>query len=263
MRKQLGRAPRLTAESALHAEGHVRVAGVDEVGRGALGGPVSIGVVVVVPGLTRPPRGLRDSKLLTPLERERLVPRIRSWVPEAAVGHASAAEIDAHGIIAALRLAGHRALAALPLPVDVVLLDGNHDYLTVLPPVPPTEPAPLDLPPPWVRPAPDLPALVGAFPAVRTIVRADQTCASVAAASVLAKVTRDAMMVELAAEHGAYGWEGNKGYASPGHRAALLTHGPCVQHRRSWRLAGGAFAPARSEGDGGLGQDEGMDGAPV
>jgi ribonuclease HII len=222
-RRPPGRAPRLTVENQLLAEGHAVVAGLDEVGRGSLCGPVTVGVVVVDPGCGAPPRGLRDSKLLTASERTALVPRIRRWVVAFAVAHASSAEIDDYGIIAALRLAGQRALVALPQLPDCVLLDGNHDYLTT-----PVQLA-LDVP------APDLPVLA-LLPVVRTRVKADLTCASVAAASVLAKTTRDALMVGLAREHPDYGWEVNKGYATPQHRQALRQLGPTPYHRVSWRL---------------------------
>jgi ribonuclease HII len=198
------------------------LAAVDEVGRGSLAGPVSVGVVLVDVAVRTAPTGLRDSKLLTPAARDALVPRLRRWAPAWAVGHASAAEIDAIGILRALRLAGERAFAALPERPQLVLLDGSYDWVT--------------------RPQPTLfdePEPDGSPLRVTTRVKADLTCASVAAASVLAKTTRDAMMVELSSAHPAYGWEVNKGYASPEHRAALLEHGPCVQHRRSWNLLGG------------------------
>jgi ribonuclease HII len=155
-----------------------------------------------------------------------MVPRIERWALCHAVGHASAAEIDDVGIIAALRLAGTRALAACGVRPDLVILDGNHDWLT----------APED---------------VGLFafshedavvtPPVTTMIKADLKCSSVAAASVLAKVTRDRIMVDLGAEggdHARYGWAGNKGYAAPDHLEALRLHGPCEWHRRSWRLPG-------------------------
>ena len=126
------------------------------------------------------------------------------------------------GIMAALRLAGERALAQLLTDVDLVLLDGSHDWLTD-----PGRDGLLGLLDD--RPAP---------PPVRTMVKADLRCSSVAAASVLAKVERDAMMVQMAEEHPAYGWDHNKGYAARDHQQALRTVGPCAQHRRSWRLAG-------------------------
>jgi ribonuclease HII len=239
-----GRAPRLTVEAALHAQGHRLVGGMDEVGRGCLSGPVTVGVVVVDAGIGRPPRGLRDSKLLTPQARRALVPGIGRWVRASAVAHASSAEIDAIGIIAALRLAGHRALARLPDMPDCVLLDGNHNYLAVpaqmeldlgeQPAVPCGPADPADPAAAVYRATP--PGLLDECPPVRTQIKADMRCASVAAASVLAKTTRDGIMIDLAAEHPRYGWEINKGYATPYHRAALRELGPSPYHRVSWHL---------------------------
>jgi len=195
---------------------------MDEVGRGALAGPVSVGVVVIDQACRSAPQGVRDSKLLQPHAREVMVPRIRRWAFAHAVGHASPAEIDEIGIIAALRLAGRRALATLNVVPDLVILDGNHDWLT----------------------APDEVGLLAfssgeaSTPPVTTMVKADLTCSSVASASVLAKVERDRIMVDLAPQHTAYRWELNKGYAAPEHLEALRTLGPTVLHRRSWRLPG-------------------------
>jgi len=211
--------PNLRREGELLGDGPTLLVGADEVGRGALGGPVSAGVVLIDSVHRRPPRGLRDSKLLTPARRESLVPRILDWALASAVGHASAAEIDALGILAALRLAGERAIATLPVEPDVVLLDGNYDWLSR---------------PPRAAASP----LAAAPRRVVLQVKADLTCASSSAASVLAKVERDALMVGLAEHHPGYGWEQNKGYATPEHLAALGALGPCVEHRRSWRLPG-------------------------
>ncbi len=212
-----GRAPNLKIERDLLAGGGIAVAGCDEVGRGSLGGPVSVGMVVVNATTRRPPAGLRDSKLLAPPVRESLVPRIESWSCCWAIGHASAAEIDAVGILRALRLAGERALAGLRVRPELVLLDGNYDWFT------------------RPEPSPGSPAMLE--PEQVTLkVKADLTCASVAAASVIAKVARDRLMVELASSYPWYAWEANKGYAAPEHRAALLELGPCEQHRRSWHL---------------------------
>ncbi|MFZ0158814.1 MAG: ribonuclease HII [Kineosporiaceae bacterium] len=218
------RVPTLRHERALLRQGHRWLAGMDEVGRGALAGPVSVGVVVIGEGTRSAPAGVRDSKLLTPSARESLVPRLRRWAAGAAVGHASPEEIDAYGIIAALRLAGRRALAALPDLPDVVLLDGSHDWLSA-----PQE-ALFD-----VRPTPG-PVALGREPRVTTMVKADLRCAAVAAASVLAKVERDAMMVELAREYPGFGWQENKGYSAPEHLEALRSVGPCPLHRRSWNV---------------------------
>ena len=254
--------PTLREERLLLRSGHALVAGVDEVGRGALAGPVSVGVVVVDATTRSAPPGLRDSKLLTPAAREELVPKLRRWAPAHAVGHAEPEEIDALGIIAALRLAGQRALAALGCAPSAVLLDGSHDWLTERRASPVADSAPdpeatLELDVGWDDapvPAPVLPSAVlpsavlpaAAFPVARllpapvvtTQVKADLRCAAVAAASVLAKVERDAMMVERSAAHPHYGWAGNKGYSAPDHVDALSRLGPCAQHRRSWQLPG-------------------------
>jgi ribonuclease HII len=245
-------APSLREERRLLRAGHGLVAGMDEVGRGALAGPVTVGVVVVDLDVRSAPSGVRDSKLLTPGAREALVPRVRRWARAWAVGHAEPDEIDAHGIIAALRLAGRRALAQLPVTPACVLLDGNHDWLTG------RAPAPSGLLPdddglfpaaevqPARVPAPEVPLDVD--PVVRTMIKADLRCAAVAAASVLAKVERDGIMVERARQFPGYGWEGNKGYSAPEHGEALRALGPCVQHRRSWSLPGLATRPQPAAG---------------
>jgi ribonuclease HII len=220
--------PSLRLERELQRAGHRLVAGMDEVGRGALAGPVSVGVVVVDEVCRSAPVGVKDSKLLSHQVRERLVPRIKGWATAHAVGHASPAEIDCYGIMVALRMAGMRALTVLSgrsvIP-DLIILDGSYDWLTD-------------------------PRRVGLFSLledgydqppccpVRTMVKADMFCSSVAAASVLAKVERDAMMVALAAEVPGYSWELNKGYSAPEHFAALESHGASVHHRRSWHLPG-------------------------
>ncbi|MEJ5887758.1 ribonuclease HII [Pseudokineococcus marinus] len=212
------------------------MAGVDEVGRGALAGPVSVGVAVVDAATRTAPAGLRDSKLLAPEAREALAPRLRRWAPAHAVGHASAGEVDALGIVRALRLAGRRALEQLAVVPDVVLLDGSHDWLST--PVP-RGGARTD---PWL---------------VRTQVKADLRCAAVAAASVLAKTERDALLRDLGARDERYGWSGNKGYSAPDHLAALRRHGPCVQHRRSWRLPGCEPVPAAAAPEGEAAEEPG------
>ncbi len=213
--------PSLRVEKRLLRSGHTLLAACDEVGRGALGGPVTVGIVLVDASVQRPLPGVRDSKLLTPGARVALVPRIRRWVVGHAVGHATAEEIDEIGIIAALRRAGHRALALLPAHPDVVLLDGNHDWLSQ-----PRQPSLFD----------DTPFADAPPPVVRTMIKADLQCSSVAAASVLAKTERDAIMVRLAALHPGYGWDENKGYSTAAHTDALHRLGPCVHHRQSWRL---------------------------
>ena len=239
MRRAGSRRPSLRVERALQREGHRVLAGMDEVGRGALAGPVSVGVVIIDETCGTAPQGVKDSKLLVPHARTAMVPRIQRWAVAHGVGHASAAEIDEVGIIAALRLAGVRALAEAGIRPDLVILDGNHDWLT----------APEDV---------GLFAVAGGVPAatppVSTMIKADLKFSSVAAASVLAKVTRDAIMVGLGDEHPAYGWVENKGYAAPEHLDALRRLGPCELHRRSWRLPGtmdddGAVAPGPEPAD--------------
>jgi len=219
------RKPSLRVERALQREGHRLLAGMDEVGRGALAGPVSVGVVVIDDVCRSAPVGVKDSKLLSPQMRERMVPKIQRWATAYSVGHSSPGEIDQYGIMVALRLAGNRALAALPVIPDLVILDGNYDWLTD-----PERVGLLSFLESGVALAPCVP--------VRTMVKADLYCSSVAAASVLAKVERDAMMVGLAAEVPGYAWELNKGYSAPEHFDALKSRGPSVHHRRSWHLPG-------------------------
>ena len=227
------RRPSLRVERALQRDGHRILAGMDEVGRGALAGPVTVGVVLIDETCRSAPTGVKDSKLLTPAARVAMVPRIHRWALAYAVGHASPGEIDQIGIIAALRLAGRRALASVAVRPDLVILDGNHDWLTA--------PEEVGL---FAFAGDDAPAV----PPVTTMIKADLKCSSVAAASVLAKVERDALMVAAAPEYPAYGWHENKGYAAPEHLAALEEHGACDLHRRSWRLPG-------VPGDDGVGVD--------
>jgi ribonuclease HII len=204
--------PTFEVELAMHEAGARFVIGCDEVGRGAIAGPVAVGLAVVDRGVGVHPAGLRDSKLLSEKKRETLAPLAAGWALHTAVGLATALEVDTLGIIAALGLAGRRALTSLhesgaAVRESVVLLDGSHDWLT--------------------------PALGSPLP-VRTRVKADQDCASVAAASVVAKVHRDRLMIDADAVHPGYGWTGNKGYASSGHYAALREIGPSAMHRLTW-----------------------------
>ena len=227
------RKPSLRVERALQRDGYRVLVGMDEVGRGALAGPVSVGVVAIDETCRSAPTGVRDSKLLTPAARQRIVPRIQRWALSFAVGHAGADEIDQIGIMAALRLAGRRALAVLEVKPDLVILDGNHDWLT----------APEEV---------GLFAFAGdgpATPPVTTMIKVDLSCSSVAAASVLAKVARDSLMVTLAAQHTAYNWVENKGYAAPEHVRALREFGASELHRRSWHLPG---TEGESQSDGGV-----------
>jgi ribonuclease HII len=217
-------APTLRLERQILRTGALTLACCDEVGRGALSGPVTVGAVLISERTRSAPVGVRDSKLLAPARRTALAPQIRGWADAWGVGHAGPDEIDALGIIPALRLAGRRAIEALGAVPAHVLLDGNHDYLSA-----PAQVSLFDE---------DAAEDAGAGWPVTTRIKADMTCAAVAAASILAKTTRDAMMLDLAQEHPEYGWHENKGYASPDHVDALRRLGPTVHHRRSWRLPG-------------------------
>lgn len=229
--------PTLRYEREMWRSGAGLLAAVDEVGRGALAGPVSVGVVLLAADAKPAPFGVADSKLLTPQARLQLVPRIRRWALDCAVGHASAAEIDQIGIIAALRLAAERAVSQLSLMPDWILLDGNHDYLT---PRPDFGLFPLvDLiaePDRWQCSVP-----------VRTLIKGDMRCSSIAAASVLAKTERDALLISYAEQYPQYGFAENKAYASRQHLEALAEHGPCEIHRCSWNLPGLAARLAEGE----------------
>jgi len=190
--------PDFGQEEAALQGGAIFVVGVDEVGRGPLAGPVTAAAVRLEPG--RLPQGLRDSKAMTALARERLY----DWLMQHAqvsVAHASVEEIDALNILRASHLAMERAVAALP--ADHALVDGN-----LIP--------------------------RGLACASRAIVKGDATCLSIAAASVIAKVTRDRIMVDLAQQHPPYGWDRNAGYPTKAHLQALLDFGVTPFHRRSF-----------------------------
>jgi ribonuclease HII len=179
------------------------VAGVDEVGRGAWAGPVTYCAVVLPPD--RRMYKLRDSKQLDPQRREQLAGRIQDFALAVSLGRASNAEIDALGMSAAIRLAARRAVAGLAVTPEVLLLDGNWDFLA------------------------------GWGTRNERIVHGDAHSASIAAASIVAKVDRDTHMATTCdAAHPVYAFGSNKGYPSPAHREALRDHGPCSLHRRSW-----------------------------
>ena len=217
--------PTLDVETELWDRGHVTVAGMDEVGRGAWAGPITVGIAVLAKGCPAVPDGLADSKFLSEAQRERMVPVVRSWVGQWAVGEATVEEIDRLGVTAALRTAGWRALAALPAHPDVIILDGAHDYLSD--PMEETLFCP-----------------ERSIPPVRTEVKGDARCAVVAAASVLAKSHRDLGMAALAGQFPQYGWERNAGYAGAAeHVDGVAAHGLSVHHRRSWRMP---VQPARA-----------------
>ena len=194
------RAPNLAVERGLWDAGHKIVVGVDEVGRGSWAGPLSVGAAVVPHD--RRVYKIRDSKMLSEPEREALFDRVANWCEAWAVGHASHLECDELGMSEAQRLAAHRAIAALGIEPDQVLIDGNWDF-------------------------------VGSGN-TRLIVSGDATCLSISAASILAKVTRDRIMRNLAPSYPGYSFAENKGYPGPRHKAALAAMGPTTIHRRSW-----------------------------
>ena len=200
--------PTLNLERELWARGFRRLAGVDEAGRGALAGPVAAAVAILPPDpqIEETLRGVRDSKQMTPSQRESWAERLPALLLDFGVGFASPEEIDALGILPATRLAVRRALAALSAPPDHLLLD----YLKL--------------------PAVDLPQ--------RSLPKGDRRVLSIAAASVLAKTRRDALMRAYEAQYPGYGFARHKGYGTAAHRAALQTLGPTPLHRRS-------FAPLR------------------
>ena len=200
--------PTLEFERELFASGARIVAGMDEVGRGAIAGPVTIGVVAVDASVGAVPEGLADSKLMTIKRREAMVPVAKEWGLAWATGSATAEEIDKYGIMSALGLAGSRALAALGVVPDVIILDGNNSFLIE----------------------------EDNGPRVVTRIKGDQNCASVSAASVIAKVERDALMTQLHEQYPHYGWNGNKGYGAAVHTGAIKTHGVTDLHRKSWNL---------------------------
>ncbi|MGD9100235.1 MAG: ribonuclease HII [Anaerolineae bacterium] len=199
------RGPGLEEEWGWLEEGYRLVAGVDEAGRGAWAGPVYAAAVILPlerPGLHDALGGVADSKQLSPGRREALLPVIHAVALSVGVGAATAAEIDALGIVPATRLAMRRAIAALSPAPEALLLD----YVTL----------------PQVK----LPQ--------RALPKADQHCLSVAAASIVAKVSRDRWMVELEARCPGYGFARHKGYGTAAHRAALERLGASRFHRTSW-----------------------------
>lgn len=203
--------PTLTFEFECFDQGVSLVIGVDEVGRGAIAGPVAVGVHAVAIDTDNFPVGLRDSKLLSEKKREAIAPQVLEW-GAGAVGYASAEEIDRHGISWALGAAGRRGLLALhqvgvPVAAALILVDGRHDWLS--------------------------PALRNPLN-VTTRVGADRSCASVAAASVRAKVERDALMRAAHDLEPHYAWRSNKGYGARAHYDGISAHGLSKQHRTTW-----------------------------
>lgn len=204
--------PNLDLEFEFFNSGCSYVAGIDEVGRGALAGPVAVGIAVLSKSVGQIPLKLTDSKLISKPIRESLVPQLRDWVENYAIGFASPAEIDEVGIIGALQLAAARALQDLTVTPDQIILDGKHN---------------------WLAKSQDQKL---AQLKVITKIKADQSCASVSAASVLAKVQRDQLMVTADSDFPEFGFAKNVGYGSAQHLNAIRKFGPTEFHRQSWNL---------------------------
>jgi ribonuclease HII len=211
--------PSLDSERRIFERGNRFVIGIDEVGRGAIAGPVAVGVSLIDktnPALEAWPEKLQDSKLMTPKSRSEIASPLMDWVSSYAVGFSTNKEIDELGISEALRLAAGSALDELfrdaktrkSIAEDgaVILLDGSQNWL----------------------------GKVSYGLDVQVQVKADTNCVSVAAAAVLAKVTRDSLMQELDTQNPGYGLAGHKGYASAAHIAALRALGPTAIHRVTW-----------------------------
>ncbi len=193
-------APGTTFEKERWRIGDTHVVGIDEVGRGAWAGPLTVGAVVIPPD--KRIYKVRDSKRLTAAEREVTAERIKGWATAWSVGHASAAECDRLGMSDAQRLAARRALAALSVVPDHALVDGTWSFVDTI--------------------------------AATTIVGGDSRSLSIAAASIIAKVARDAIMRDAARTFPWYSFESNKGYPCHRQRAALMLLGPSTMHRTSW-----------------------------
>ena len=189
----------LEQEEQARARSNLVIAGVDEVGRGPWAGPVV--AAAIIPLDTFDGDGIVDSKKLSAQKRESLAERIKAQA-HVSIASASVAEIDDLNILQATFMAMRRAVDGLPAMPDLALVDGNK--------------------------SPDLPCRV------RTVIKGDQISLSIAAASIVAKVERDKLMTDLAGTYGGYGWERNKGYGTPEHRAGLESHGVTPHHRRSF-----------------------------
>ena len=210
--------PSLSFENSFFETGTRFIIGIDEVGRGSIAGPVAVGVALIDSkrDLQSWPEKLRDSKLISEKTREEIYPQVASWVSGWAVGMATVEEIETKGIVESLSLAGFRALEqlvrdpalreAMAQEGVMMILDGSHNWLGN--------------------------KSLGMPVTVKT--KADRDCVSVACASVLAKVTRDRLMLEIHEQHPLFGLDSNKGYASEAHISALREHGPSPVHRLSW-----------------------------
>jgi len=209
------REPNLHEEMALRTQGYHLIAGLDEAGRGSWAGPVVAGAVILSldsPSLAEDLKGVRDSKKLTPRQRDRLYEVIRDTALAMEVGMVSATMIDRIGIVPATRQAMHEAIAQLSPAPDFLLID----FLA-------------------------LPSL--ALPQ-KSVVEGDVSSLSIAAASIVAKVSRDRLMVKLDGKYPGYGFARHKGYGTPQHRAALRRLGPSPIHRLSFRT--GSSNPLKS-----------------
>ncbi len=193
--------PDMSFEDAARTRGHRLIAGVDEVGRGPLAGPVTAAAVIL--DQARVPKGLADSKQLTEKRRAALYDEIFA-LATVSIAHASVEEIDSLNILRASHLAMERAVAGLALAPDHLLIDGN-----MIP--------------------------RGLTVSAEAIVKGDARSLSISAASIVAKVCRDRLMVDLAQHHPGYGWERNAGYPSPAHKEALRNLGVTPHHRRSFK----------------------------
>jgi ribonuclease HII len=202
MASRRSKAPTRTIERELWDAGHEIVVGIDEVGRGSWAGPLMVGVAVLP--RNRRVNGVRDSKMLTEAGREEIFDRVAGWCDAWSVGAASHDECDELGMAAAQKLAAKRALESLGLTADAAVVDGKWNFVT-----------------PHVR-------------HVEMRVKADAICLSVAAASILAKVTRDRIMREQAENYPQWHFDTNKGYPCPLHKTALQGYGPSAIHRRTW-----------------------------
>ena len=211
--------PSLETERRIFERGNRFVIGIDEVGRGAIAGPVAVGVSLIDstnPNLEAWPQKLQDSKMMTAKSRSEIIEPLSKWVTAYAVGYSSNNEIDQLGISESLRIAASRALDELFQDASfrkviaeqgaVILLDGSQNWL----------------------------GKVSYGLDVHVQIKADTSCVSVAAAAVLAKVTRDTLMHQLDDQNPGYGLAGHKGYASSAHIAALRSLGPSAIHRVTW-----------------------------
>lgn len=203
MAKSVGSKPSLHLERALWHRGLTHIAGVDEAGRGCLAGPVVAAAVVLPEGMEI--EGVNDSKKLSKPKRERLAYEIQDRALASAIGLCTPEEIDELNILWAAMEAMRRAVQRLAVAPDHILIDGNRCF--------PDSPWSFD-----------------------TIIKGDSKSHTIAAASILAKTTRDAIMRDLAAEYPAYNWAQNVGYPTQDHYAALVEHGITPYHRRSFRL---------------------------